>query len=86
MISVYRWNRAVFFGLLGANGAGKSTVIECILGTKSADSGEVEILGQNPQKNRRSLFRRVGVQFQECDYQPEIRVSELCEETSCLYR
>lgn len=75
-----------FFGLLGANGAGKSTVIECILGTKSADSGEVEILGQNPQKNRRSLFRRVGVQFQECDYQPEIRVSELCEETSCLYR
>ena len=26
------------FGLLGANGAGKSTSIECILGTKRADS------------------------------------------------
>lgn len=25
------------FGLLGANGAGKSTAIECILGVKSAD-------------------------------------------------
>ena len=25
------------FGLLGANGAGKSTTIECILGTKKAD-------------------------------------------------
>ena len=38
------------FGLLGANGAGKSTTIECILGTKQADSGEVS----------RSEERRVG--------------------------
>lgn len=29
------------YGLLGANGAGKSTTIECILGTKKADSGTV---------------------------------------------
>lgn len=29
------------FGLLGANGAGKSTTIECILGTKQADAGTV---------------------------------------------
>ena len=28
------------FGLLGANGAGKSTTIECMLGTKQADSGD----------------------------------------------
>ena len=74
------------FGLLGANGAGKSTTIECILGTKKADSGEISILSLDPQKDRRRLFQRVGVQFQECDYQPEIKVSELCEETACLYR
>lgn len=73
------------YGLLGANGAGKSTMIECMLGTKEADSGMVSILGCNPKKDRRLLFQKVGVQFQECDYQPEIRVSELCEETSCLY-
>lgn len=73
------------FGLLGANGAGKSTTIECILGTKKADSGEISILSLNPQKDRRRLFQKVGVQFQECDYQPEIKVSELCEETVCLY-
>ena len=57
------------FGLLGANGAGKSTTIECILGTKKADSGEISILSLDPQKDRRRLFQRVGVQFQECDYQ-----------------
>lgn len=74
------------YGLLGANGAGKSTTIECILGTRTADSGTVTVLGCNPQKNRRSLFQNVGVQFQEGDYQPEIKVSELCEETACLYK
>lgn len=74
------------YGLLGANGAGKSTTIECILGTRTADSGTVTVLGCDPKKDRRSLFQKVGVQFQECDYQPEIKVSELCEETSCLYK
>ena len=74
------------FGLLGANGAGKSTTIECILGTKKADSGEVSVLSLDPQKDRRRLFQRVGVQFQACEYQPEIKVSELCEETACLYK
>lgn len=78
--------RGMVYGLLGANGAGKSTTIECILGTKKADSGTVSILGYNPQKDRRRLFQNVGVQFQECDYQPEIKVSELCEETACLYK
>ncbi|MGN0508504.1 MAG: ABC transporter ATP-binding protein [Ruminococcus sp.] len=74
------------FGLLGANGAGKSTTIECILGTKTADGGTVNILGHNPTKERKILFQKVGVQFQECDYQPEIKVSELCDETACLYK
>ena len=74
------------FGLLGANGAGKSTTIECILGTKQADAGTVRLLGQDPKKCRCALFQRIGVQFQEGDYQKEIRVSELCEETASLYR
>ena len=33
------------YGLLGANGAGKEWPVECILGTRRADSGEVRILG-----------------------------------------
>lgn len=74
------------FGLLGANGAGKSTTIECMLGTKQADSGTIRLLGQDPRKHRRTLFERIGVQFQEGDYQKEIKVSELCEETASLYR
>ena len=74
------------FGLLGANGAGKSTTIECILGTKQADAGTVRLLGRDPKKSRRALFQRIGVQFQEGDYEKEIKVSELCEEIASLYR
>ena len=72
--------------LLGPNGAGKSTTIECILGTRQADSGTVEILGMCPTKERKRLFENVGVQFQESNYQEKILVSELCEETQCLYK
>ena len=61
------------FGLLGANGAGKSTTIECMLGTKQADAGTVRLLGQDPKKKRRALFQRIGVQFQEGDYHKKSR-------------
>lgn len=78
--------RGEIFGLLGANGAGKSTSIECILGTKTADSGKVSILGMNPAQERKAVFERVGVQFQEGSYQDKITVVELCQETGALYK
>lgn len=77
--------RGTVFGLLGANGAGKSTVIECILGTKKADSGQISILERNPQTGRKALYEKVGVQFQEAGYQEKITVDELCEVTASLY-
>ena len=74
------------FGLLGANGAGKSSTIECILGTRKMDSGEVSILGMNPIKERTKIFEKVGVQFQESKYQELVKVEELCEMTASVYK
>lgn len=82
----FQVSRGEVFGLIGANGAGKSTTIECILGTKKSDGGTVSILGMNPYSERKKLFERVGVQFQEANYQDKITVKELCEETYCLYK
>ena len=79
-------DRGTVFGLLGANGAGKSTAIECILGTRKVDSGSVSILGLSPEADRRKLFERVGVQFQEANYQDKITLWELCQVTAALYR
>lgn len=50
------------------------------------DKGEVSILGLNPISNRKEFFERVGVQFQEANYQENIRVAELCEVTASLYK
>ena len=74
------------FGLLGANGAGKSTVIECVLGTRKADNGTISVMGMNPVSDRKTLFEQVGVQFQQSYFQENIKVGELCEVTASLYR
>ena len=52
--------RGSVFGLLGANGAGQSTAIECMLGTRRPDGGTVRILGKDPRSERKKLFQRVG--------------------------
>ena len=75
-----------FIGIIGENGAGKSTALECILGIKKPDSGEISILGLNPFTQRKQIFEKTGVQFQEAHYQDKITVEELCETTASLYR
>ncbi|MBZ3655277.1 ABC transporter ATP-binding protein [Enterococcus faecium] len=74
------------YGLLGANGAGKSTTIESILGIKPKDEGTVRILNLNPISDRKELFKDVSVQFQQTSYPDKIKVKELCIETQCLYK
>jgi ABC-2 type transport system ATP-binding protein len=53
------------FGLLGENGAGKSTTIKATLGLIAPDGGRVETLGLDPSKQGLEVRRRVG-------YVPEV--------------
>ncbi len=78
--------RGTIYGLLGHNGAGKSTTIECLLGTKKADDGKISVLSQDPTQNRKQLFEKVGVQFQNPAYQYKIKVREICEIKHSLYK
>jgi ABC-2 type transport system ATP-binding protein len=48
------------FGLLGENGAGKSTTIKSILGLVQPDSGKVETLGLDPARHGIEVRRKVG--------------------------
>lgn len=77
--------RGEIFGLLGHNGAGKSTTVECVLGTRERDAGTVSLLGLDPGRDRKRLFAKVGVQFQQSRFQDKLRVSEACETTAALY-
>lgn len=81
----FRVEKGEVFGLLGHNGAGKSTTIDLLLGLKKPDYGTGTIFGLEPTANRKAIFERVGVQLQSSNYQNNIRVDELCKEMSALY-
>jgi ABC-2 type transport system ATP-binding protein len=53
------------FGLLGQNGAGKTTSIEIMEGLRVKDSGEVKVLGFDPWKSGYALHQKIGVIPQE---------------------
>ena len=81
----FRVEKGEVFGLLGHNGAGKSTIIDLLLGFKKPDCSTGAIFGLEAAANRKSVFERVGVQLKSSNYQNNIRVYELCREMSALY-
>ena len=48
------------YGLLGRNGAGKTSIMKLLLRLISATSGEVYIFGQPVINRERRLFKRIG--------------------------
>ena len=58
------------FGLLGANGAGKSTFINILAGTTIKTSGEVNVWGFNLDINPRQVRASIGIVPQEVNVDP----------------
>ena len=69
--------RAECFGMLGPNGAGKTTAVEIFEGLRSADAGEVEVLGDHWQGDGLALRRRLGIQLQETKFPDKLHVREV---------
>lgn len=70
------------FGVLGTNGAGKTTAVEMIAGLRKPDSGQVRILGLDPFTDRARVRQVLGVQLQEAYLHGSLTVRELVD----LYR
>ena len=60
----FRLEKGEIYGLLGHNGAGKSTSLGIILGMVEPTSGEVEIDGISVQRDRAKALRKVGAIFE----------------------
>nr|WP_182903829.1 ABC transporter ATP-binding protein [Microbispora sp. H10830] len=64
------------FGILGRNGAGKTTAVECLVGLRAPDRGRIRVLGRDPRRDHAELTRRVGVQLQDSRLPERLRVGE----------
>lgn len=52
------------FGLLGPNGSGKTTTINCILSLLAFDKGNIEVFGKEMHPDSYELKRQIGVVMQ----------------------
>lgn len=64
------------FGLLGPNGAGKSTTMSMIGGVLSRTSGELSVMGLDPDKEGPRVRAHLGVVPQQDNLDEEIRVRD----------
>ena len=77
--------RGEIFGLLGPNGSGKTTAINCILQLLAYDRGDIRLFGEKMAPNRYDLKRRIGVVPQEVAVLEELTVRENIEFFCSLY-
>ncbi len=73
------------FGLLGPNGSGKTTTINCILQLLTYDKGEIELFGQPMKPTSYDLKRRIGVVPQDVAVFDELNVRENIDYFCGLY-
>ncbi len=73
------------FGLLGPNGAGKTTTVEILEGIRDRTSGEVRVLGFDPQQQAKSLKDRIGVCLQATNLPDKITVEEALDLFASFY-
>jgi len=69
--------RGAILALLGRNGAGKSSLVRCLLGQQKPTHGRLRLFGADVWTTRRRAMERVGVVPEEPDAPPEMTAREL---------
>jgi ABC-2 type transport system ATP-binding protein len=78
-------NDGEVFGLLGPNGSGKTTTINCILSLLEYDQGEIEIFGQPMTPESYNIKRDIGIVMQNVAVYNELTVYENIDYFCGLY-
>lgn len=64
------------YGLLGRNGAGKSTIMKMILGLTPITSGEVNVFGWNIKGQEKQIYPRIGAIIETPGFYPNLSGTE----------
>ena len=68
--------RGEMFGLIGSDGAGKTTAIRLMCGLLRPDEGEVRVLGRDPVREHRHITSRVGYLSQRFSLYGDLTIDE----------
>src|SRR5690606_7650274 len=72
-------------GIIGANGAGKSTTLEIMMGIRKPDTGTVKVLGMNVDDASNEIKQKIGIQLQQTALYDRIKVKEALKLLSSYY-
>jgi len=75
----YHVNKGEMFGLVGPDGAGKTTTIRILVGLLKPDRGSVEILGHNFESNKGLVKNEIGYLSQKFSLYGDLTVDENIE-------
>lgn len=73
-------------GLIGKNGAGKSTTLKAILNMVSPESGRVTMFQKNFYQHEKECKQRIGVVFGGIDFYPLKKLSDIAAVTQKFYK
>ena len=68
--------RGMIYGLIGENGAGKSTFMRTIMGLININEGEIELFGETGAKGLQHARRRMGQSIETPALYPELTARE----------
>jgi len=73
------------YALVGRNGAGKSSLVRCLLGQMKPQQGKATLFGEDAWSRRTTLMQRIGIVTEEADAPPEMSVAAIARFCSQLY-
>jgi ABC-2 type transport system ATP-binding protein len=74
------------FGLLGPNGSGKTTTLECVVGLRQPDAGEIEVCGMDARRHPKAVKEKIGAVLQTIALQDKITPREALALFASFYR
>jgi ABC-2 type transport system ATP-binding protein len=72
------------YGLLGKNGAGKSSLLKNVAGLVYASSGEINVIGYNPAKRQPALLKEICFIPEEF-YLPSVKIDSYVKANAAFY-
>lgn len=77
--------RGTIVGLIGENGAGKSTTLNAILGVVHKDAGEISIMGNPIEELKPDMKEKIGVVFDGTNFSEELTPKKLNKVLKGIY-